>query len=786
MRPILLAAALATTFLQPLAAETLTRELAIDFNSALKSRDLSGFALREDGRLVAGPNVRELSGELPGTPWCLAAFPGEGIAADTRWLVGTGPDGILLEVAIDGSTFSSKPYADLGKGHVQSVLVLDDGAVLAVTTPGATLFLLRDGKIVSRLPLGAEAAWRLVRGDEGRVLVATGNPGRVLEVELSKFAQAGVAEASPADPEAAAKVGLTVRGEVRDKHLRSLLRTKDGRLLAGSAPKGNVYLLGAAGETPKVLAEGREGEVTDLLEREDGTIVASVTLGQQLPSGSNDAGDAILQALGMESPSGVGGMMMMPGGGPRLPNPQGEKKTASGSSFSGQGGLYDVTPGRFPTLLYTRPGVAFYDLAEVGGLIYIAAGEQGELVAWSPERQKGFTLAGTGSAQNTALAPVNAGKDGFLVLKSNFGGLSRIEMTPDAPRSVRTAALDLGGATRLGRLVLPRLRPAGTPQPSVSFQASLGSDEQEGWGEWQNGSPREGGGYDLGGVLARRVRLKIEWPEGVAPGAEIVRAFLYHLPQNQAPKLESFRILPPHIGLIRNPEPPEQPFVPLMQVLQPGMPQGQGTSTTPGGAPATAGMPGMRNQGFMSSPLVQAVGTQIVVWTVTDANGDELNYTLQARAEGAEEWTDIVVNTTDTFAQFDVSSWPDGPYTLRLTAKELTPHPDGARQLVHEDDTLLVDNKLPVVVDADTKAENGRRIVTIHGRDATSRLHYASFVFNNGHQEKVDDPVDGVLDSNDEIFRLSIPEAKVSDATSVEAIVFDAAGNGEVRRLSLK
>ena len=79
----------------------------------------------------------------------------------------------------------------------------------------------------------------------------------------------------------------------------------------------------------------------------------------------------------------------------------------------------------------------------------------------------------------------------------------------------------------------------------------------------------------------------------------------------------------------------------------------------------------------------------------------------------------------------------------------------------------------------------GNVVVTIRGRDALSLLDSAEFTLNNGAHEIVEQPADGILDGRQETFVLELPEARAAGATSVEVTLYDAAGNGATRRLSL-
>ena len=74
--------------------------------------------------------------------------------------------------------------------------------------------------------------------------------------------------------------------------------------------------------------------------------------------------------------------------------------------------------------------------------------------------------------------------------------------------------------------------------------------------------------------------------------------------------------------------------------------------------------------------------------------------------------------------------------------------------------------------------------ITVLGRDQLSLLDGIEVVFNNNVRETIEQPADGIRDGREETFTFEVPLARVSNATSVEVTLYDAAGNGTAKRLS--
>ena len=93
-----------------LSAQPLSKKFDVDFFRDVPSRNLKGLAARSDGRLVAGPVLTPLTGDLPADLlWALEP------AGAGQWLLGTGPEGKILEVRIDpvAPTFTARTLATL-------------------------------------------------------------------------------------------------------------------------------------------------------------------------------------------------------------------------------------------------------------------------------------------------------------------------------------------------------------------------------------------------------------------------------------------------------------------------------------------------------------------------------------------------------------------------------------------------------------------------------------------------------------------------------------------------
>jgi hypothetical protein len=264
------------------------------------------------------------------------------------------------------------------------------------------------------------------------------------------------------------------------------------------------------------------------------------------------------------------------------------------------------------------------------------------------------------------------------------------------------------------------------------------------------------------------VRFRLKLPEAVSTSAQLDKAALFSLPQNRRPVLQNFNLLTSNFGLIPMPESPPPPVVSVGQVLQNSGPKEDDNK---------------RRSAFLGSQIVPVPGAQVVIWTINDPDGDNVRSTFSLRRDGEDTWTDVALNSADSYVQFDTSHLPDGIYFTRLTTTETDPRPSADRlTTTFETDDLIIDHSPPEILEGSAKAVGGKLLVTVRGHDALSLVDGIEAIFNNGVHEQTEQSADGIRDARTETFVIEVPFSRIADATSVEVSLYDAAGNTVTKR----
>jgi len=810
-RSLLLPALFALSLSPPLPAQTLSTSREINFYRDIPSRNLKGLATRSDGVLLSGPHISPL-----------LAPDGQPLApeADLLWSatlisdtlhVGTGPEGKILRYRLVENRTTLSPLEPISLSHDSHLLALaalPDGGLLAGSSPeGALVLIGPQGEAIARavLPVGSILAIEINTKYQGNeyALVATGSPARVYRVNLTRFRESEPVEAADAKAALGAR-GIELWGSVRDEAIRALLSLPDGRVIAGSAPKGNVYEFAEQGGEPRVLSENSNAEVTSLLAWEGG-FFAALTSGDtgrraaQVSRGNSADNVRPAPARDSSSPSGggngdgSGGSNESGDGEARGESEQGSNRERAASplpapaaakpKFSGSSRLLWFPDGGFPETAAARQGVGFYQLARHGDLVIITAGDEGELLGYDPKSRLGMVFAGATAAQVNGILPLAAGaatsaaagtsrapshaQAGFLLVGNNPASLELMDFGSAEPRTAITRRIDLGSPAELGALRFAHLAETRSPSLRVELRTSESSDPLEGWGRWEHttNSPHDMLGYRVERPPLRgryvQFRLTALSPSDAPPGFEAESPRLYLLPQNQRPQLANFVVLPPSNAR-------------------------SGTDTLRKLVESTRSIAYREDLAAANdTPLHRT--TRVIVWELSDPNDDALRSTLSVLGPEQSEWLPILIDSPARYAIFDTAGLTEGRYRTQLEVRETAPRPAAQRLSVNfEGEAFFIDHTAPEILNHEVlRRPDGGLTITLLAQDLDSLLLGAEVRLNNGNRYEFSQTLDGILDSKRETFVLELDADQVGPSTHLDATVIDSHYNTASQRLPI-
>jgi outer membrane protein assembly factor BamB len=411
---------------------------------------------------------------------------------------GTGDEGRVYAVDVDGHETRARKVATLDAAWVTALAARPDGTLFAGTTPGGRVFTVdpKTGKSKLYATLPGDHVWGLaLDGKSGTLYAATGGPGKIQAIDSNGH--------------------VKQLWDSGDKHVVSLILGDDRHLYAGTSEEAILYRVGLDGRA-EALADFDAEEVRALALGSDGrTLYAAV----------NDFERAAPATPGAPAASRGTKITVAPSGSPAsagaLPRPGQRKAKAALYRLDPDGRteqIFSIGDGYFTALAFDGDGRAYVGTGTEGRVWRIAADRTAALAIDVPERQ--------------ALALVRAGK-GFLVGTGDVGGVYRAE--PAAPKQASYLSRVLDGEFRSrwgllrwhgGRALSFESRSGNTAKPDATWSSFAALDRAR--------STSDGGVGQVASPPARYVQWKATFD---AADARLGAVTLAYLPQNQRARI---------------------------------------------------------------------------------------------------------------------------------------------------------------------------------------------------------------------------------------------------------
>lgn len=467
-----------------------------------------GVAITSDGHLHQGPGLSDAM-TTPSTFVWSVAVDKNGVA-----YAGTGSPATVLRMGSDKKPFTLFKTKDL---TVQVVHFGPDGALYAATLPSGKVYKLNPNATITqddtaatvvfdagKLDAGDAAKadadksskphyiWDLTFDKSGRLYVATGGPGAIYRVDVSK---------PGAKPEIFFKTD--------EAHIRTLAWDAQGNLIAGSDGSGLVYRISPEGKG-YVLFDSPLREVTSLAVAADGTIYAACV---------GDKGHNTLPPLAVTGGATITITVVQPG----------SLQAANSSSSIPEGSeIYALSENRAPRKLWAQKDDVVYALAERPDGVIAITGNRGHIYRIAEDgsfadighlnAQQGLSLASEPDSQNLLIGTGNTGK---LV---QLGTSSTHEYASDV--------LDTGTFAQFGRM---EVQPGSSGYRILTRTGNI-DQPARGWTDWLPLKDDE----QIASPSGRFLQWKVELQSGGSVGSVGVN----YLPVNTAPVVDDLVVVP--------------------------------------------------------------------------------------------------------------------------------------------------------------------------------------------------------------------------------------------------
>ncbi len=703
---------------------------------------LNSLSLTRDGRLTLAPKTDVLFASDQPIIWALAQAPDGSVYA------ATGHHGRVYRVDPAGKI---SLVWTAQEPEVFALAIDRQGALYAATSPDGKIYRIETGKASEYFAPGTKYIWALAIGPDGALFAGTGDQGRIFRIT------------------AAAKGEIWY--ETGQSHVTCLAFDSEGRLLAGSEPNGLLYRV-AARDKAFVLYDSTLPEIRTIVPGPKGVIYA-VALGGSMNRRSlggvpSTQGVPASASVGTASVTvSVDASQEQQGGVEIKPKPDATARagaqattitpaTTATAETAGveKSAIYRINPDNTVESLWSSKEEDAYDLlVSPDGLVFSTDGS-GRIYRLRDDR---LPVLLTQTNEGEAVRLLERG-GAILAATGDAGRIYRLAAGLAGSGSYESPVHDASSVARWGKLIWRAELPAGA---HLVFRTRTGNSLRPDatWSDW-SAPLTDANGSHVPSPNARYVQWKAEFTSGASGAPMLDSATLAYLPQNNPPAVRSITTVP-------------QPVAAKAQTTAAQASTAAYSVTVTDSTDASS----QPSSGTPTQAMTRNPGEQLqVTWQADDPDGDKLVYSLYVRSEDQHEWVLLKSNISENAYSIDADALADGKYFFRVVASDSPANsPENARSAELVSAPVLIDHTPPVVTITNTLRAGTALTLDFEAADAASPLRRCEYSLDAGPWVPLD-PVDGILDSPRERFRLHL--AGVSPGEHLLVLrATDAAGN---------
>ncbi len=687
--------------------------------------ELKGVSVTGEGGIVLAPALELLFDTKEAFIFSVVSDPAGNI------YLGTGNQGKIFRVGANGQ---GAEWAKLGEAGVQALAIDSTNRLYAATAPDGKVYRFDNGPTPQVFfDPDDKYIWALTIDSQNNVYVGTGPKGIIYKV----------------NPQGKSEVFF----DSKETHIVTLGLTPDGRLLAGTASSGLVFRFSADGK-PFVLYDSGLAEIKALATDRYGNIYAAGLSGGpsvDTPAETPETGVKVKVTAVATTPKEDSEDDTVEAGG----DTKGAKKTE----------IYKIDKDNTVETIYTSNEGLPYDLVvRPDGNLLVATSNKGRIVSIDPRRFPTY-LAQTTEEQVTQLIE-RGGK--LYAATSNLGKLFLLGGKSSGVATYESKVFDAGMTATWGAIRWRFKGSSSVPDVRVFTRSGNTSNADQTWTDWDG--PYPDGGAQIKSLPARFLQWKVEFPEKsgpISPGQSdgIDMVSVAYLQQNVPPQINSVTVHAPGVAFV------EFPGANTGGGVSPGGPDRSHLLSLPRSVREID-----KGAGSIPARKIYYPGARSLSWTATDANQDDLVYSVSIRRQGETTWLLLKDDLTDTRYTIDGSSLPSGTYFAKVTASDRMCNPPGQAldtQLFSK--AFVIANDLPSVQIAPAQVQNRTATVQFTCKSTASTIHQAEYSVD-GRQWSIVFPVDGIADTETEQYTVKLDNLSAGEHELLIRVI-DSVGN---------
>jgi WD40 repeat protein len=711
------------------------------FSDFVKGK-FDGVSLGRDGRLSLAPKLDTLFTSEQPVIWSVASGPDGAIYA------ATGHRGRVFRIETNGT---SKLLWTADRPEVFAIAVDKSGILYAASSPDGKVYRIENGNASEYFDPKTKYIWSLALAPDGTLYAGTGDGGQVFRITA---------------PGKGEPYYATGQGNVT-----GLMIDPQGRLLAGTEPNGILYRI-TAKDKAFALYDSNLPEIRAVSPNPDGSVYAVALGGSLAKKVQNIQTNQTAQPDGTPtvttSITVTAAKSQVDAGGEIKPNPPAPVKpqesaaqpavttttavTADNTPVE-KSAIYRINADNTVDTLWSSKEENVYDiLTGADGQIYFGTDASGRIYRLTQDR-KLTLVAQTNESEATRLLQW---RGALLAATGNMGKIYRLGAA-GARGTYESPVFDAASVAQWGKLRWQGENGAGAIVLKTRSGNSLRPDPT--WSDWSQ-PLRDGAGAQITSPNARFLQYEAEL---TGTGVTLENVSTAYLPQNNPPIVKSVTVV-----------------ATLAQAAASAKAAPYSITVTDTGDAAPVSSTGTSTQ-----TLSRATTQQLLIsWQADDPDGDKLVYELDFRGEGQRDWILLKKDLHDNTYMIDGDALADGRYFFKVIASDREANaPAAAKESDLISSPVLIDNTPPVIRIQSSKRTGEAADINFDAQDSASAIRRAEYALDAGPWTPVA-PVDGILDSQSESFRLHIDPVPAGEHLLVIRAV-DSGGNTGLAKVVL-
>ncbi len=695
---------------------------------------------------------------------------------------------VSIASAVNTSLWKQENHADFEAGKPKNLSFTSTGDVML------------SPKIEAFTKLKETQVWALVEDSAGNLYAGTGNEGKIYKIaadgdsaELYYNSPEVTIYSLAVGPDDALYAGTGPDGLIykitdattppttllneSDKYVWALEFDDAGNLYAATGTDGKIYKITPDGES-SVLFDAEEKNIMTLLLHENSFYAGSSDNGIIYQIADDGTAKVIYQAkekevraLEMDSQGNLYAAVVTsepaePSRGRRgsngPPTPSGPPPPGGGGPQENKSNLYKIRSDGTAVSIWNSPEPLILAIVlESDSQILVGTGDDGKIYRVNPISGDSVEVGKCSANQVVAIHQKQVDGDTKTILATgNPGKLFDLTATYVAEGTLESKVHDAQSLSRWGKLSWEGEMAEGT---AIAFSTRTGNTKKpdDTWNDWSDElTTAEGSQVPNADGQFIQWRAKFTTSD-TAQTPVLKKVTLASVQANIEPRFSSIEIDDGSGGGNR----------------ETGRRASGGNLPPPGRRGGDSG--GSSNSGDAPSKKWK------VSWKVEDANDDTLQYTLYYKAVDESNWRLLKKELSNANYEWDITTVPDGRYTLKVVATDKLSNPVGwAKSTEKVSMPVEIDNTQPSIGEIQVTANgDGTYKIVCDITDMRMPIQKAVYKIDSDEHWKAIFPDDGIFDSKQEQLLLETGELP-EGAHTVIIQVTDRAQNTAVGRAS--